>query len=329
MIQQLEHRFGRFSIRHLMNYIIAGYAVGYLIYVATLATYNSTGINLLSLLYLQPHLILKGQVWRLISWVLIPPLQNPLFEIIMMVFYWQLGNTLEDTWGSFRFNLYIFGGMFFTVIGAFVVYAITYFSTGISASIGGMFTTQYINLSIFLAFAMSYPEMRVMLYFLIPVKMKWMAIVYVAIVAYEFLLSGTAGKIAIVSSLLNFIIFYLMTRNYKSISPYEQARKARWRQATSGPRGSGGGAGPFGFGGQAGGARSAGQPGAGPATRQQPTGGFGFPGGGRTVNIARHKCAICGRTDISNPELTFRFCSKCNGNYEYCNDHLFTHSHIL
>lgn len=294
MIQKLERKFGKYSVPHLMNYIIGGYIIGYCIYIISLMT----GTNWLSMLQLQPHLVLQGQVWRIVSWVLIPPIQNPLFELIMMFFYWQLGNMLEGTWGTFRFNLYIFGGIFFTIIGSFVAYGVLYAVLGIPAALGGYFTTEYINMSIFLAFAVSYPDMQIMLYFLIPIKMKWMSILYGILIGYEFLVSGFAGRVAIISSMLNFAIFFLMTRNYKSISPYEQARKAKWKKAA---------------------ASAAKGPG--------PSSSGGFPGGGKNVNIARHKCAICGRTDISNPELTFRFCSKCNGNYEYCNDHLFTHQH--
>ena len=47
-----------------------------------------------------------------------------------------------------------------------------------------------------------------------------------------------------------------------------------------------------------------------------------------TGGITKHKCAICGRTEKDDPNLEFRFCSKCNGNYEYCQDHLFTHQHV-
>lgn len=299
MIQRLERRLGRYAIPHLMNYIIGGYLIGYLVYVASMMT----KVPLIMYLTLDPALILRGQVWRLVSWILIPPLQNVFFEIIMMVFYWQLGTMLENTWGSFRFNLYMFGGMIFTVIGAFILFLAEYAITGIPVSLSGYFSTEYINLSIFLAFAVSYPDMQILLYFLIPVKMKWMAIVYGLIVVYEFAVSGVAGKVAIAASLLNFIVFYLMTRNYKSISPYESARKAKWKQKMEG------------FGSGASSNTSTGSP-------------FGgFSGGSTRVNISRHRCAICGRTDISNPELTFRFCSKCNGNYEYCNDHLFTHEH--
>ena len=325
MIQRLERRLGRYAIPHLMNYIIGGYVIGYLIYVASMMT----GQPYILYLTLDPRLILQGQVWRLVTWVLFPPIQNVFFEIIMMVFYWQLGTVLENTWGTFRFNLYIFGGMIFTIIGAFLVFAYEYIVTGIPVSLSGYFSTEYINLSIFLAFAVSYPEMRVLLYFIIPVKMKWMALVYGLIAAYEFVMSGTAGKVAIVASLLNFIVFYLMTRNYKSISPYEQARKRKWRQATGSRGRSAGqpGGSPFGgFSGRQTGGSPFGKHSDGQGQGGSPFG--GFAGSGGTVNIARHKCAVCGRTDVSNPELTFRFCSKCNGNYEYCNDHLFTHKHV-
>ena len=158
-------------------------------------------------------------------------------------------------------------------------------------------------MSIFLAFALSYPDMQILLYFIIPVKMKWMAVVYGVLIFFEFISVGWAGKVAIIASLLNFIIFFITTRNWRTISPKEQMRKARYRQAT----GQGGG-----FAGFGGGRHST-------SDSQQSR---------RNEPVGRHKCAICGRTDVSNPELTFRFCSKCNGNYEYCNDHLFTHTHV-
>ena len=304
MIQRLERRFGQYAIPRLMNYIIGGYMIGYLIYVASMMT----GRPLISYLVLDPHWIVQGQVWRLVSWVLLPPIQNVFFEIIMMVFYWQLGTMLEARWGAFRFNLYILGGILCTIIGAFLVYGFMFFTTGISVSLNGYFTTEYINLSIFLAFAISYPDMQVLLYFLIPVKMKWMAIVYGVIVAYQFLMTGLPGKVAIAASLANFLIFCLMS-GHKTTGTFYRSAGPRMgkRFAGFGP-----------------GKRSSN----GPAPGAAPFGGFSS-GSDRTMNISRHKCSICGRTDISNPELVFRFCSKCNGNYEYCNDHLFSHKHIL
>ena len=156
-------------------------------------------------------------------------------------------------------------------------------------------------MSIFLAFAVCYPDMEVRLYFLIPIKMKWMAVVYAVLVLIDVIGSGWGGRVAIICSLLNFVVFYLATRDYRRVSPKEMHRKQAFRNAMNGG------------------------PGRGPGSGRGYGPGNGRPGSGP---IARHKCAICGRTELTNPELEFRFCSKCNGNYEYCQDHLFTHTHV-
>ena len=275
-LNKMERKFGRFAIQGLMKYIILFYVAGYLIEFLAPQAY--------SFLTLEPYLIFHyGQVWRLVSWVLIPPpTGNFFFAIIMIILYYQLGTALERTWGAFKFNVYIFGGMIFTVLGALLLYVIYGVNTPIS--MGGSFSTYYINMTIFLAFAMCYPDMRIMLYFIIPIKMKWMAIVYVVLTLYEFVISGWADRIAIFMSLLNFIIFFFSTRNFKRYSPHEIHRRQQFKSQMRQPR----------------------------------------PGSG----ITRHKCAICGRTELDDPNLEFRFCSKCDGNYEYCQYHLFTHEHV-
>lgn len=273
---KLERKFGRYAIQGLMKYVIACYIIGYII--------EYTVPNFLSYLTLEPYLIFhEAQIWRLVSWVLIPPSRsNPIFVIIMLVLYYQLGNALEQTWGAFRFNLYIFGGVIFTIIGALLLYVIVGVNTPVM--LGGSFSTYYINMTIFLAFAVCYPDMRIMLYFIIPIKMKWMAIVYGVLIAFEFVTCGSwSGRVAIFASILNFIIFFLMTRNLKRISPKEIKRKQNYKRQVHQPRGNG---------------------------------------------TAIHKCAICGRTELDNPDLQFRYCSKCKGNFEYCQDHLFMHKHV-
>ena len=311
MWNKLEKKMGKYAIPHLINYLIGGYAIGYLF--EALSTLG--GFSFASYLTLEPYYIIHElQIWRIITWVLVAPRQNILFALIMMFFYWQLGTVLEQTWGTFKFNVYIFGGIIFTIIGAFLSYGIYGILNGAPAMIGAYFSTYYINMSIFLAFAMSYPDMQILLYFIIPVKMKWMAVVYAVLIFFEFIAVGWQGKVAIIASLLNFFIFFVTTRNWRSISPQEHMRRHRYRQAT-------GQGGPFGGGGQ---------PPFGPGPWQNASGqSAAQQQRPRTKQaVGRHKCAICGRTDVSNPELTFRFCSKCNGNYEYCNDHLFTHTHI-
>jgi len=280
-LNSLERKIGKYAITNLSLYIIIAYVIGYILALTGSVEFIS----------LNPYYISKGQVWRIITWLLVPPGSFDIFTIIMLYFYYQIGRALENTWGAFRYNVYIFSGIIFTVIGAVVLYLITTthgldpIAAGALVSSG--FSTYYINLSIFLAFAATYPNIQVLLFFVIPVKMKWMAYVYAIMLAYQFIASGSAGRIAIVMSLLNFIVFFLSTRNFKSVSPKEMYRKKAYRDATSSSHGRGAG------------------------------------------TITKHKCAICGRTEKDGANLEFRFCSKCNGNYEYCNEHLFTHKHIM
>ena len=277
----MERKIGKYAIPNLMIYLIAAYCIGFVIY-----TVNP---NFMLMLTLSPYHILHGQVWRLITWILMPTDTRVFSLLIMALLYYQLGSALERSWGTFRFNVYIFGGMLFTVIGAFILYGI-YAAAGtgsletISLISSLTFTTNYINLTIFLAFAVMYPEMQILLFFIIPVKMKWMAVVYAVLIAINLILTSWGGRIAIIMSILNFLIFFLSTRNYRRVSPKEIHRKQVFKAQMREPR--------------------------------------------RGSMVTKHKCAICGRTDESDPDLEFRFCSKCDGNYEYCQDHLFTHQHI-
>ena len=273
---KMEKKFGRYAIPNLSLYLILCFGCGYLIYAINPA--------MLNYLTLDPYKILHGQIWRLFTWILIPGDGGSIniFTLIMLFFYYSLGNSLEQTWGAFRYNVYIFMGMISTVLGAFLLYAIF----GGNVLFGNaLFSTYYINMSIFLAFALSYPNMQVMLYFFIPIKMKWMGILYGFFIVYSFVKSSWVGKVAIIASLLNFIVFFLMTRDYRRVSPKEIRRKQNFK-------------------------------------RQMNT---AKPGNGRQP---MHKCAVCGRTELDGDDLEFRYCSKCDGNYEYCQDHLFTHQHV-
>lgn len=281
-LNKLERKLGRYAIPNLMLWLIGAYGIGFIL--------AQVAPGIFAYLLLSPYHILHGQIWRLVTWIFMPTDSNLFSLVIMAIFYYQLGTTLERNWGTFRFNVYIFGGMLFTVLGAFILYGIMAITTGgaslelISYSISTGFSTNFINLSIFLAFALSYPDMQVLLMFVIPIKMKWMAIVYGVLVVLEFFTSGWAGKVSIVMSLLNFIIFFLSTRNLNRYTPHEIHRRQQFKAQMRQPR----------------------------------------PGSG----ITKHKCAVCGRTELDDPNLEFRFCSKCEGNYEYCSDHLFTHQHM-
>lgn len=281
-IDKLERKFGRFGIPNLTIYMIVCYVIGYALMIV-----NPGILNWLSL---EPAYILRGQVWRLVTWVLYPPSTSGVlwFAIAVLFFYYPIGTSLERTIGTFKYTLYILSGVIFTILGAFILY----FLLGGNVLVGNVFSTYYISLSTFLAYAMCYPDMQVLLMFIIPVKMKWMAIFYVVIVVYEMIQYIMAGAwylvIPIVASLLNFIIFYFGTKDFSRFNPKEVHRRNEFRRA------------------------------------MEPQGRMKSGSG----SVTKHKCAICGRTELDDPNLEFRFCSRCNGNYEYCQDHLFTHTHV-
>lgn len=279
-LNKMERKYGRYAIHNLTKYMIGCYAIGYiLVYLGQMF-----GGNFFQYLLLSPYHIMHGQIWRIVSWILIPPSSsNIIFVLIMLSFYYYLGTALERTWGAFRYNVYILGGMLCTVIGAFILYFISGQNEMFSLINGMSFSTYYINLSIFLAFAMNYPDMEVLFMMIIPIKIKYLALLDVAYLLYDLIRGGWGTRTVIIASLLNFIIYFLMTRNYRRISPQEIHRKQQFKKAV----------------------------------HSQMT-----PGG------TRHKCAVCGRTEKDGEHLEFRYCSKCNGNYEYCQDHLFTHQHI-
>ena len=279
-LNKLERKFSKYAVSNLTMYLIFGYVIGYVL--------SRMETGMLNYLKLDPYRVLHVQIWRLVTWVLIPPsAQSILFYVIMMMFYYQLGTSLERTWGVFRYNVYIFGGILYTVIGAFVTWMImtaVYGNAGLTGAIVGVqVSTYYICMSIFLAFAACYPNMQILLYFIIPIKMKWMAYVYAVLMLLDLVQGSWPQRIVMMMSLLNFVIFFLSTRDLYRFSPKEVHRRQAYRQAVNRPQSAG---------------------------------------------ITKHKCAVCGRTEKDDPSLEFRFCSKCAGNYEYCQEHLFTHQHV-
>ena len=336
-LNNLERKIGKHAIPGLMKYMVGCYVIGYILqYMFPQA---------IAYLTLEPYMIIHNlQIWRIISWVLIAPGGGSfiIFAIIMIIFYYQIGTALERTWGTFRFNVFIFGGIILTIIASFILYFVS--GQGYLMLYGGYFTTYYLNLSIFLAFAVTYPNEQVLVYFLIPVRMKWLAIVYIILAVVGAVSGGVVSIVAIVASLVNLLLFFLQTGMLKQISPKEMKRRADFKRKVNGQGGWPGGdpfrgqgqSGRSPFGGQnqngrgtygAGGRASGRTAGRGGATAAGSAWGARNTSGG-SGRISKHKCAICGMTELDDPSLEFRFCSKCNGNYEYCQNHLFTHKHV-
>lgn len=278
-IDKMERKLGKYAIKNLSLYFVITEAVGFLLGAIP------GGYVVMQYLTLEPSLILRGQVWRIFTWVLCgSPNDNIFWLAISLYFYYSIGNTLETVWGTYRYNVYMFSGLIFTVIGAFVMYGIFMAMglVGYANNLGFYFTTYYICMSIFLAFAATFPEMQIFLMFVIPVKVKVLGIIYVIMMAVECIGGGLMIAIPIVASLMNFIIFFFSGRTKIGISREQQRERNEFRAKMK----------------------------------------------AATKSVTRHKCAICGKTEMSDPDLQFRFCSKCNGNYEYCENHIFTHQHM-
>ncbi len=289
-IDKLEKKFGRYAIRNLMYYIIILYATGYVVQIFAPEFY---------MLYLSLDVtaILHGQIWRLVTFIIYPPSFGLFWFLLSMYLYYSIGKNLEYQWGTFRFNLYFFTGVILHIVAAFV----SQFLFGVN--LGQFFGTYWLNNSLFLAFAATYPNMQFMLFFILPIKAKTLGIIYgicfgVQIAAgfltnflsYNMVLGlaqigvivHPAYSVMALLSLGNFLIFFLGMRNMHRYSPKEiHRRQAYVRSVKRGEKA-----------------------------------------------VGSHKCAICGRTEKDGDDLEFRFCSKCNGNYEYCQEHLFTHTHV-
>lgn len=292
----LRWKLEKYAVPNLTLYLIACYGIGYVLQLIMPSIFNY--------LMLDPFLILKGQIWRLVTWVLIPPENsNIIFVLIMLYLYYSLGNLLERIWGTYKYNVYIFSGIGFTVLGAFVLclycvlrgaeptsmYGITlpglYTLSDGSLVYFRQFSTYYINMSIFLACAASIPDVQVLLMFIFPIKVKWLGIVYGVMLLLNCIQGGFVTWIIVIFSLLNFLVYFIRSRGKMHLN-YSQVKmrhefKQRMRSAEYDSR-----------------------------------------------SVTKHKCAICGRTEMDGDDLEFRFCSKCNGNYEYCQYHLFTHEHV-
>lgn len=185
-IDKLERKFGHIAIRGLMTYI-----VGITGFVYVLSMINSEFIYRIALI---PSAVFKGEVWRLISYIFIPPASSPLWIIFALYFYYMIGSTLEHEWGSFRFNLYYFIGMLGTAAATLIT--------------GGIGTSLYLNLSLFLAFAKIYPDYEILIFFILPVKMKYLAWLEWIFIGITVLTAPIPEKVAAIVSVINYFVFF-------------------------------------------------------------------------------------------------------------------------
>ncbi|MFW6029985.1 MAG: rhomboid family intramembrane serine protease, partial [Halanaerobiales bacterium] len=220
-------------------------------------------------LVLNPYLVMQGEVWRLLTYIFIPPTFSPIFLIFVLYFYYMIGMNLENTWGSFKFNVYYLIGIIATTV-------VTFFTRGTATSF-------YLNLTLFLAFARLYPNFQILLFFIIPVKIKYLAWLNWAFFLFTILTGPMSQRITIIVALSNYFIFFGqdIINDIKRKKRVQHNRKRFYKKS------------PVSWG-----------------------------------DEAIHKCTVCGITEKDDPKMEFRYCSKCNGAYEYCSKHLNDHEHI-
>ena len=285
-MDKLERKFGRYAVYGLQKYLVGAYAIGLILNVFSIDLYPYLGFSM--------QLILKGQIWRLVTWIFCAD-SSSLLTLLFVYCVFNIAQSFEQMVGTFRMNVYLIGGMLLNILGGSLIYLITFLMFGVGQDI--YITNYYILFSIFLALALCMPEGTVYLSFLFPIKMKWMFLIYIAGLVYElysyYQIGSYLGVVTgilvvcvygaqIIFALINLFLFFHLSK-IRLTRKQKKAQTEFRRQMASVPK-SGAGS-------------------------------------------ARHKCAICGRTENDDPNLSFRYCSKCTGNKEYCQDHLFTHTH--
>lgn len=272
----------RFGIPNLMRVIVIGNVAVYVLMLLT----QANDANALSFLTFNLNALLHGEVWRLVTFVFVPAYSSPFALLISLYFYYWIGSTLERQWGTAKFNLYYISGTLLTVLG--VVLASLISGNPYLTAAG----TGYVNLSMFFAFAFLFPDTTVLLFFILPVRMKWLAYLDGALFAFDIIKAigahNWAGVVLPIVALLNFAVFIWPEVHYlKERAKYQNSRKTvQFRQAQQ------------------------------QQAKQAQQQGY------------RHKCAVCGRTDTDYPDLQFRYCSKCVGYHCFCQDHIFNHVHF-
>lgn len=272
-IDKFCYKHPSFGIPNLMLYIVIGNIIVWLF-----SMMDSTGM-LANYLAFDPAMILHGQVWRLVTFVFIPE-SSGLWALIFFYFYYWIGGTLERQWGTPRFNIFVITGVVLTIIYGFVVY----FITGQSVTVGAY----YIYMSMFFSFATLFPDMQVLFMFIIPLKIKWLAIIDAIYFGLMIISLPFPVNLLPVVAILNYFIFFgediisLFRRNgyvdkKKTVNFRREASRIKYEQKNM------------------------------PYT---------------------YKCAVCGRTDTDYPNLEFRYCSRCAGYHCFCAEHINNHVHF-
>ena len=292
-MKKLRKRFDRFCYRNqdkgIPNLMLFICLGSALVYLTTIMTNNPIVLEFLSF---NRTKILHGQIWRLITYPIAFFENNLFLALIALVCYYSLGHAVERIWGTLKFNLFYFTGVILMDIYCLIF--------------GGRADVAFLNLSLLLAFATLYPETQFLVFFFIPIRAWVLALIYLVIMVVELFSYPFPVNLFSVVSLANYFLFFgsdvinLLPYSWR-VSVSRFFHKDRRKKSNTIP--------------------FTPNPGAGSAKASSQS-------NGKKEVPYTHKCTVCGRTDVSNPELEFRYCSRCNGYYCYCQDHINNHVHI-
>lgn len=301
----MRTRFERFCFRHrdkgipnLMLYVVLGCGI---VSIMSMIGYD----QIYQMLAFDRSLILKGQVWRLLTWPLTEVSSGGIFlNLIFLYCYYSLGRAIEASWGTFRFNLFYLSGVvlmdiFAMACGGILVpvaenNAIYEFSDYYAANM-----SFYLHLSLVISYATIYKDAQFLIFFIIPIKAWILAVIYLIIVAVQILqltfpVAFFPHNLFPLVAMANYFLFF--GKDVLTLLPASWRIRGRQRKQKYAP------AEPIQF------------------DRQQPKEKPKVP--------YIHRCTVCGRTDVSDPGLEFRYCSRCNGYFCYCEDHISNHTHV-
>jgi hypothetical protein len=185
LLARLDRRFGRYAIRNLIVYVVIGMAITWAL--------SLKGPWVVHRLFLDMYAVRRGEVWRLFTFLFIPATSDPLWMMVNLYFTWWVGSSLEQHWGAFKFNVYYFIGVFATIAAALIA---------------GAASNTWLDSSLFLAFATIFPDVTILLFFVLPIRVKWLGILSGVGIAYFFVVGGWQTRASIIAALVTYVLFF-------------------------------------------------------------------------------------------------------------------------
>jgi hypothetical protein len=185
LLARLERRFGSYAVPNLILYVVGGMAI---FWVLSMARPEVAGRLILDM-----DAVRRGQIWRLFTFLFIPPASSGMWVLISLYFTWWVGSSLEQHWGAFRFNVYYFVGALATIAGALFA---------------GPASNTWLASSLFLAFATTFPDVTILLFFILPIRVKWLGIVAAVLMAVSFVVGSSGTRASIAAALVNYVLFF-------------------------------------------------------------------------------------------------------------------------